>query len=138
MKPLKMSKQRLEHGPLLSVNDWATIKNWLHFVKPGRYVKIAFSVVYHIRTIDQNSWYWVNCTRFAKDFGWDGPDEVHEYFKSLFLKKRYTLPNGTLCETIGSTTDLTTVEFMDYVDQFRVHAYHQCDFVWEDPIRKRD
>lgn len=137
MKPLKMSKQRPEYGPLMSINDWARIKNWLHFVKPGRYVKIAFSVVYHIRTPDQNSWYWVNCTRFAKDFGWDGPDEVHEYFKGLFLKKRYTLPNGTLCETIGSTTDLTTVKFTEYVEQCRVHAYHECDFVWEDPTPKK-
>jgi len=138
MKPLKLSRQKQEHAPLFSINDWANIKRWASFVKPGRWVKVVFSITYQIRTPDQNSWYWVNCTRFALDFGWNSPDEVHEYFKGLFLKKRYTLPNGTLCETIGSTTDLTTVEFMDYVDQCRVHAYHQCDFVWEDPIRKRD
>ena len=132
-----MSKQRPEHGPLMTVNDWAQIKNWLRFVKPGRWVKIAFSVVYHIRSLDQNSYYWTQITAFAVEFGWNSPEEAHEYFKGLFLKVRYTLPNGNRCETIGSTTELTTVEFDEYVESCRTHSWHHCGFVWEDPTPKR-
>jgi len=136
MKRLKISRQKTENSPLLSVNDWANIKRWMNFVKPGRWVKIVFSVVYYIRSPDQNAWYWTQCTAFADEYGWNSPEEVHEYFKSLFLKKRYTLPNGQLCETIGSTTDLTTVSFKKYVEKCRVHSYHECSFKWEDPKPK--
>ena len=136
MKPLKISRQKQKHGALLSVNDWANVKRWTSFVRPGRWVKIVFSVVYYIRSPDQNSYYWTQVTAFALEFGWNTPEEAHEYFKGLFLKKRYTLPNGQLCETIRSTTELTTVEFNDYVEQCRYHSYHHCGFQWEDPKPK--
>jgi len=138
VKPLKISVQKPEHGATLTVMDWANIKSWLKFVKPGRWIKISYSVVYHLRSPDQNAWYWTQCTAFAEDKGWDTPEEVHEYFKGLFRRVHYTLPNGTRCSTVGSTTDLTTVEFMEYVDQCRVHAYHKCDFRWKDPKPKKN
>ena len=137
MKPLKLSIQKPETGPVLTAIDWANFKNWVKFVKPGRWIKISFSVVYHIRSPDQNAWYWTQLTAFAEEFGWNAPEEVHEYFKSLFLKVHHTLPNGVKCVTIGSTTDMTTVEFTEYVDQCRVHAYHECNFKWRDPIPKK-
>ena len=137
MKPLKLSVQKPEKGPVLTAMDWANFKNWLKFVRPGRWIKITFSVVYHIRSTDQNAWYWTQCTAFADDKGWEAPKQVHAYFKGLFLKIHYTLPNGTRCETVGSTTDLSTVEFAEYVDKCRVHAFHHCSFRWKDPIPKK-
>ncbi len=137
MKALKLFKEKPEHGSMLGAREWEAIKNWIRAVKPGRWVKISFMIVYNLRSPDQNSWYWTQLTAFAEEFGWNTPDEVHEYFKSLFLKTRYTLPNGTLCETIGTTTSLTTVEFNEYVEKCRIHSYHHCNFKWEDPKPKR-
>jgi len=137
VKPLKLSVQKPEHGATLTAIEWANIKNWLKFVKPGRWIKISYSVVYHLRSTDQNAWYWTQCTAFAEQYGWNSSDEVHEYFKSQFLKVHHTLPNGNRCVTIGSTKDMTTVEFAEYVDQCRVHAYHECDFKWRDPKPKK-
>ncbi|OEU68473.1 MAG: hypothetical protein BBJ57_07285 [Desulfobacterales bacterium PC51MH44] len=137
MKHLKLSVQKPEHGATLTAMDWINIKNWLKFVKPGRWIKISYSVVYHLRSTDQNAWYWTQCTAFADDFGWNAPKEVHEHFKKQFLTIYYTLPNGFRCSTIGSTTDLSTVEFMEYVDKCRVYAFHTCNFRWKDPRPKK-
>ena len=85
------------------------------------------------RTLDQNAYYWAVLTEFQQDHGWDTPEDVHEFFKGMFLRKHYSLPNGIRCETIGSTARLTTVEFGDYMDKCKYWCYHKAEWTWPAP-----
>ena len=67
------------------------------------------------RTISQNSWYWSCVVGIAAEhFGYE-PDEMHEAYKFMFLRKH---AEGKP-ETVRSTVSLTTVEFSSYVEKCR-------------------
>ena len=67
------------------------------------------------RSIPQNNYYFgVVVAIPAEHFGYT-PDEMHESFKWMFLRRH---AEGKP-ETVRSTTSLTTVEFTSYVEQCR-------------------
>lgn len=77
------------------------------------------------RTLNQNSYYWAVVVPIVKDAlrdaGYDDvktPDDVHMILKSTFLKKQ--IPNrktGEFLEVTGSTAELTTKEFREFIDE---------------------
>ena len=68
-----------------------------------------------IRSRNQNDWYWsVVIGLFAEHCGYE-PDELHEALKWRFLK----IHTDKGLEMCRSTTDLSTVEFTQYVDRVR-------------------
>ena len=65
------------------------------------------------RTNSQNAYYWAVVVSVAGEhFGYD-PDEMHEAFKFMFLKRDET---GKPL-TVRSTTALGVAEFSDYVER---------------------
>lgn len=67
------------------------------------------------RTLSQNNWYWSCVVGIAAEhFGYE-PDEMHEAYKFMFLRKH----TEGKPETVKSTTSLSTVEFSSYVEKCR-------------------
>lgn len=84
------------------------------------------------RSLAQNNYYWGHVVKHASD--WTGYDknEMHAAFGSIFLRKDIE-GNGVMkAEIIRSTTDLSTKEFMEYVDKCRKFLYEN-DVETEDP-----
>lgn len=67
------------------------------------------------RTNPQNSWYWAAIVGIpAREIGYV-PQEMHDAFKLMFLRREE--PGKPV--TIGSTTTMTTAEFSDYCEACR-------------------
>lgn len=63
------------------------------------------------RSSNQNSYYWgVVIPILSETFGYES-EEMHEALKLMFLKKEGKLP------TLRSTSSLSTIEFMEYIDK---------------------
>ena len=68
-----------------------------------------------IRTLAQNSLYWgVWLPMIAESTG-HASDELHEFYKSMFLPKRIIKVGEKTIAVSGSTTDLSISEFSDYL-----------------------
>lgn len=64
------------------------------------------------RSVKQNAYYWLCLTFIAKEIGEDDPEELHDTFKAMFLTDR----RGKF-PIVRSTTKLTTLEFMEYMEK---------------------
>lgn len=76
------------------------------------------------RSTPQNAYYWSCVLPLAvngfRDLGYDEietTEDVHEVFKSLFLKRHMENKDGLVIEYTGSTRKLTTMEFMEYLEK---------------------
>lgn len=77
------------------------------------------------RTQRQNRYYWNTVVAIpAKHFGYT-PEEIHESFKWLFLRKN---EEGKPL-TVRSTIELSTIEFMEYVEQCKQWCADQSLFI---------
>ena len=70
-----------------------------------------------------------------KDIGHNlSNEEVHLFLKTKFLKISIATENGEfLGEKIGSTADLTTTQFMEYIMEIQQFAAESLDVVIPDP-----
>lgn len=68
------------------------------------------------RTLEQNSYYWKILTLIAQDT-WNEAEDLHKYFKMMFLKRISVHEVLWEITEIISTTRLTTKTFTDYVDK---------------------
>ena len=77
------------------------------------------------RSHNQNKYYWVAVVGIpAKHYGYL-PEEMHDALKLMFLPKN----EEGKPRTIRSTTTLSTVEFMEYVERCRQCAAEQGLFI---------
>ena len=67
------------------------------------------------RNLNQNSLYRLLCEFVGSELEMSG-DEVHEGFKEKHLRKKKII-NGKAFEYTGSTTELNTVEFSQYMEK---------------------
>lgn len=101
---------------------------WEDFMKDVKSHDGSFLVKFEPRkkrSLNQNSFYWAVVIPIVKDAlrdaGFDdvkSTEDVHTILKSTFLKKQ--IPNhktGECLEVIRSTTELTTKEFKDFIDE---------------------
>ena len=74
------------------------------------------------RSIQQNRWYWAAIKIMADHTGYTS-NEMHEVCKLKFLKvELVNEKTGEVFEYVRSTTDLTTTEFSNYMDEIRLFA----------------
>lgn len=79
------------------------------------------------RSSQQNKFYWgVVIKLIAEELGYDS-DELHEALKWKFLKV-----NNPKLPTVRSTAKLSTVEFMDYIDQIVRFASQELNIIIPD------
>lgn len=74
------------------------------------------------RTLDQNAYYWgVALEIISKETG-HTPEELHEIFKRMFLSARVIEYRGKEIRVPGSTSLLSTKEFVEYIERVKVEA----------------
>jgi hypothetical protein len=100
----------------------AFIKNSL-----GQY-ELIFRKLKRIRTIRQNKYYWAYLNIIEKETGNDS-NELHEYFKRIFLQPKLINVLGHEIKIPGSTTKLSKLEFSDYIAKIEV----ECGIPSPDP-----
>jgi hypothetical protein len=67
------------------------------------------------RSLNQNSYYWGVVIEMLSEASGYEPEEMHDALKERFLR----IHAYTALPTVRSTTDLTTVEFEEYMRQCR-------------------
>ncbi len=81
------------------------------------------------RSSEQNRYYWGVVLDYISNETGHEPDELHTAFKMKYLKKYDA--NGL--QFIQSTTELTTCEFMAYIEQVRRFAAVELSIAIPDP-----
>jgi hypothetical protein len=75
------------------------------------------------RSVPENKYYWAVIIGAVSDITGYTEDEAHEAMKLLFLRKKEAYRGDRkLPETVRSTTELTTVEFENYLSSIRQWA----------------
>src|SRR5689334_24948202 len=82
----------------------------------GKEIELTLRAVPKKRSLRQNSYYWgVLVAMMAEEAGYERPEEMHDALRMHFLLKHTDAP----LPTIRSTTELTTVEFEEYMSKCR-------------------
>lgn len=66
------------------------------------------------RTLAQNNYYWVYMTLLSEETGADSED-LHALFKKKFISNRKVNVMGEVVEREGTTTNLSRLDFGDYI-----------------------
>lgn len=86
------------------------------------------------RSLNANAYYWVLMSILEKETGQD-QDSLHDYFKTKFLPKRKVVfkQTGEENEVQGSTAELDSFNFFEYVDKVRAFAIQELDIYLPNP-----
>lgn len=96
------------------------VREWLTNCPKGWYsIEIK---KWNKRSILQNNYYWFVMQIIGDDL-WYTKNEMHDIFRNMFLKREVKQDDvfGDLT-VIRSTSSLTTIEFMEYVDQIIIRC----------------
>jgi hypothetical protein len=94
----------------------------------GKNIRVRFTRAYGRRSTPQNSYYWgvviKEISIRLRDLGhqWLEDEDVHLMMKLKFNHEDVVSEEGEVLELPKSTTSLTTVEFMEYIDRVRQWA----------------
>lgn len=84
--------------------------------KPGENVSVIITTQKPKRSVRQNNYYWgVFLPAIAEETGERNLDRLHELFKGLFLTKEIVMVLGKPVRMEKSTTELSTLEFSQYI-----------------------
>lgn len=103
------------------------LREYMDGLKPGRYrVRVD---EYSKRSLPQNAYYWSTVVplvyKALRDAGFDAVrnhDDAHEVMKHLFLKVSEQR-GEVLIERVKSTTELTKMEFSEYIEHITLWAW---------------
>lgn len=101
----------VENGKLLFSQKELLQTHILSF--EGQDVDVIIRKHKKVRTQRQNRYYWIAVVGIPAKHFWYLPEEMHDCFKMMFLRKH----EEGKPETVKSTTGLTTVEFNEYVEK---------------------
>jgi len=90
------------------------------------------------RSIKQNAYYWGVCIQLVSEHTGYTPEEIHDIAKQMFIPKRLALADGNgeiRGEFVigGSTREMDTKGFNEFVERFRQWAAEDLDVVIPDP-----
>lgn len=99
--------------------DWGSEYNLIDLREscrqnPGRTYRLTLVKPY--RTLAQNRLYRAYLEIISQTHGGE-PDDLHEFFKERFLPKKTVNIKGHKYLIVGSTTELTKLEFTEYMDK---------------------
>jgi len=115
------------NGTLKMVNRQSLIKDLENL--EGKHLIVTIEKATKSRSNAQNRYYWGCVIQIIKDglidAGFDrtifqNSEAVHELIKSMFCPKREVISeHGEVLQIAPTTTELTTVEFMNYMDDIK-------------------
>src|SRR3990167_6512749 len=120
---------RVEKGELL-LSD-AQKKTMADYLKrnEGQLVRITFSKQEKGRSNNQNAYMWgVVLTMIAAETG-HTTEEIHEFFKSMFLPRSFITIGKTTEQLVKSSTPLSTTDMEDYLERIRAFAAAELNMV---------
>ena len=129
---------RVDNGKLTIINRKGLIKDLASYFE-GKKVTIIIEKYRKNRSNEQNSYYWGVVVEAVKiglnDVGYKMNSEAtHELIKYKFLQKELiNEETGEILKTIGSTTELSTSEFMDLLAQIQQWAAEYLNIIIPDP-----
>ncbi len=94
----------------------------------GKRVELTLQKERNNRSNQQNKFYWAVVVEILAEYFGYTPEELHEALKYKFL-----LQHEDTLATVRSTTSLSTVEFMDYVDRITRWAATDYQIYIPDP-----
>ena len=114
---INMSKI-LYFKPNKGLIDWSNRSELHNFLldNDGKDCYAKMDKVKGVRSLDQNSLYWLYLDVIAKETG-NTVDDLHRLFKGLFLPKKEVTFKGKKYMMSGSTTKLTKAEMGEYLDK---------------------
>ena len=80
-------------------------------------IELSIGTIIRHRSNNQNRYYWAVVLRLIGDYTGYHPEEAHDAMRLMFL-----LDREKKIPTLRSTTDLTTVEFEEYLARIRQFA----------------
>lgn len=121
------------------ITNKKVIRQAFEGLKDGRFLVTVESN--KSRSNPQNRFYWGICLPLVKegliDVGYREirtNEEVHDMMKYMFLKKQIVNEEtGEVIESTGSTAQLSTIEFMEYIDRIAQFAAEMLSVVIPEP-----
>lgn len=105
-----------ERGQLLLDEPAVVMARLLRMFK-GKRVDVIVMREKKQRSDAQNRYYWSMVVPvFSEATGYE-KEEAHEILKALFLRQEIALPGGELVERVGSSAELDTAAFHEYVEK---------------------
>lgn len=91
----------------------------------------------------QNAYYWGAMLPIVreglKDIGIDmSKEQSHELLKFKFLKREFITSDGDILQSIGSTTELSTKEFNEYIESIQIWAAKYLSVIIPDPNQQTE
>jgi len=109
-------------GKSLTFNNPSLYSRHMQLFEDGDNVLVTIKRQSRSRSNRQNAYYWgVVLDIIAKDTG-HTPEELHEIYKRMFLKKKIINYKGKEFPVPGTTTDQDTNEFSEYIERIRAEA----------------
>ena len=112
---------------VLDYNDKIKQQKWLQSLN-GKRIEMIIKPFRAKRTIPQNAYYWgVVLKTISKETGYTS-EELHEFFKRIFLKKEIVI-GGKVYETSISTRKLKKDQFSEYIEKIKGFVFLRLDLV---------
>ena len=112
-------------------NVVALMKLKINLLTNGEYIVTINRIKSH-RTIPQNKLYRLWLKLIAEETG-HTEDELHAYFKAIFLEKQYKVVFNEQVEIEASTTRLSTKEFTTFLDKIYLFASETLGMILPKP-----
>lgn len=90
------------------------------------------------RSTPQNRYYWGAMLPIVKE-GLKGvgiemsKEQTHEMLKYKFIKREFITSDGDILQSIGSTTELSTKEFKEYIESIQIWSAEYLNVNIPDP-----
>lgn len=105
------------------ITNFQVIAGLLNSLPDGRFLLTAKNI--NKRSLPQNAYYWAVCVPMVRQGLYDAGyqdvktnEDAHEILKHLFLKKKIVNQvNEDVIEVAGSTADLETLEFNNFLEE---------------------
>ena len=112
-------------------NVFALMKLKINLLTNGEYIVTINRIKSH-RTIPQNKLYrlWLNL--IAEETG-HSENDLHAYFKAVFLEKQYKVLFNEEVEIEASTTRLSRKEFTTFLDNIYLFAIEKLEMILPKP-----
>lgn len=106
------------------------MKKYLSTLKDGQMLSIEIDKQKKNRSTSQNSMYWAILSEISNETG-HSSDELHDFFKNKFLPRRYIKIGKSKLRAIPTTTNLTTLEFTEYIENIKAFTATELGMEWE-------
>jgi hypothetical protein len=103
--------------------EWAelTLYRLREWCKAHPKKQLRMTPVLEKRTLSQNNYYWAYLTIISAETG-DSENDLHEFFRRVFLKPKIVKVRGKEVQLPRSTTELSKTEMGTYLDMISLET----------------